>query len=157
MGLGLNPEERKQLGEYAVFRRQTAENTNLYIKAITGAQMSEAEADRLKLAVADAGQGIFDGQDPVSFKANLDNALKAAKLSKARLLHLRRSGQIGVDFKGFKTKKNPNGIEPPVSLNEMEGIMDNRAKELLQEAKMQNPDSDARAYAKQKLRQEFGI
>lgn len=164
LGFSVTPEDRKEMQRYAVFRRQSAENTNLYIKAITGAQMSEAEADRIRLATPDAGQGIFDGQSPTTYKSNLDDALKAAQLSKARILYMRRNGQIGANFPGFKTKDNPNGIVPSIDIiggkdtpSQMERIIDQRANQLLQEAKLKDPNGDHNPFIRRALREEFGI
>jgi len=48
----LKGEAKTALGEFAQYQQSVNENMNLYIKMITGAQMSEAEAQRLSLAIA---------------------------------------------------------------------------------------------------------
>lgn len=52
------------------FVQNAIENLNLYIKEITGAQMSEAEAGRLRRAVPDP-----DEDSPTQFKTKLDNSI----------------------------------------------------------------------------------
>ena len=158
LGQDLSPDERKGLREYATFRSSSARHTNLYIKEITGAQMSEAEAKRIMLGSADAGQGVLDGQDPETYKANLDSAYKDARLAQARMVYLRRTGRITAGHQFTHTVNGRTvGTKPPVSLEQMEGIMDKRANALMQEAKFAAPQGDSRAYVRAKLKQEFGI
>jgi len=76
--------EREFLGNFAEFKRNAIENINLYIKQITGAQMSEPEANRLRRAVPDPGDGIFDGDDPVTFLRKLDSVLGELNAANAR-------------------------------------------------------------------------
>jgi hypothetical protein len=61
------------------FVRNSIENINNYIKEITGAQMSEKEANRLRLAQPDPGEGVFGGDGPTKFKAKLEGAIDAAE------------------------------------------------------------------------------
>lgn len=77
IGLGnISSEDQKLLSETADFFRDSISVINLYIKDITGAQMSASETDRLRLAVPDPGEGIFSGDDPITFKAKLDSAIQ---------------------------------------------------------------------------------
>jgi len=59
------------------FVRDSIENINNYIKEITGAQMSEKEATRLRLAQPDPGEDIFSG----------DGSLKPSWKGLLKLLH----------------------------------------------------------------------
>ena len=77
-------EDQAEYIRYKGFRRDAIENINDYIKEITGAQMSEKEANRLRLAQPDSGEGIFDGDDPIAFQGKMDSAISAAKMSRAR-------------------------------------------------------------------------
>lgn len=88
----ISSEDRKSLTEFADYRRDAISNINLYIKEITGAQMSEAEADRLRLAVPDPGEGIFGGDDPITFQAKLDSIVKDLEKATARYEHYLRQG-----------------------------------------------------------------
>jgi hypothetical protein len=66
----LRPLNQEYLDDFTSFQRAVNENANLYIKEITGAQMSEAEAARLMKA-------IMNLQDnPVGFESKL-TAMKA--------------------------------------------------------------------------------
>ena len=61
------------LKDIAQFEQDTNANVNLYIKEITGAQMSEAEAQRLSKAVANLGDS------PTVFKAKMENTQRVLK------------------------------------------------------------------------------
>ncbi len=61
-----------------MYQRKVNENVNLYIKMITGAQMSEAEADRLSLAIATLADS------PAQFEAKLKDSI--AVLDRAQKL-----------------------------------------------------------------------
>jgi len=79
LGRDLSPEDAAELTKYGAFRTEAIENINRYIKEFTGAQMSEQEAKRLKLAQPDPGENWWQGDDPITFKAKLDYRVKAAK------------------------------------------------------------------------------
>jgi len=74
----LSLEEAQFLKDYSAFTQEAAEGLNKYIKDITGAQMSEAEAQRLK-------QGYPNLDDsPVQFESKLNNLTLNNTLSIAR-------------------------------------------------------------------------
>ena len=52
-GVSAGPEAKAFLSSYSIFKRNSLDGLNRYIKLITGAQMSEAEADRLRKAFPD--------------------------------------------------------------------------------------------------------
>jgi len=89
--------ERKLLTDFSAYKRDAIANINLYIKEITGAQMSEAEADRLRLAVPDPGEGIFGGDDPISFKSNMDSLFRDLEKSQARFRYYLENGITDVE------------------------------------------------------------
>lgn len=71
------PEENRAFLEgYGVFKRRALENINLYIKEITGAQMSEKEANRIRQAMPDPGEGVFDGDDYITFRKKAEDTYK---------------------------------------------------------------------------------
>lgn len=108
-GMELSPEERQYLVETTQMKRRAYENLNLYIQEITGAQMSQEEAKRLRRVMPDPGDGIFDGDSPLQFEANLNDALSRVRASINRYKDLRKrgllpqSGQITEDL----TKEYP--------------------------------------------------
>ena len=146
----LKPEQRQQLAEFSAYKQEATENLNRYIKEITGAQMSEAEAARLTRAMPNPGVGIFDGDSPTEFKAKLDNAIRMSKLAFARNAYLRRQGFTG----------SVDQAASQIPLQRMEGIIQQRTRAILQEAQQANPGVPARELTplvRQRLRSEFGI
>jgi hypothetical protein len=83
-GGDLSTKERKYVSDYSTFAQDTIENVNLYIKRITGAQMSEQEAGRLTLAVPNMGKTWFTGDGPSKFKAKLQNSIEKLEAANAR-------------------------------------------------------------------------
>jgi hypothetical protein len=71
----ISKKDKVFLAKYAKYKRKAISNINLYIKEITGAQMSEKEADRLRLAQPDPGEKWYQGDDPITFKAKMDDVL----------------------------------------------------------------------------------
>ena len=83
-GKKLSSEENKFIQEISGFTRDAIENINLYIKEITGAQMSNPEAGRIRLAQPDPGEGVFGGDAPEVFEAKLESAYASVKRAQAR-------------------------------------------------------------------------
>jgi len=94
LGIGVEEKDRVLLTEFKLFQRKAIENINLYIKELTGAQMSEKEADRLRLAMPDPGEKWYQGDDPITFKAKMDDVIKTTRASIARWNYY-RSKNIG--------------------------------------------------------------
>ena len=92
LGRNVDPQDAKTLTDFKKFQRKSIENINLYIKELTGAQMSEKEADRLRLAQPDPGENWWSGDDPITFKAKMDDVLKFTRASVARYEFYRSKG-----------------------------------------------------------------
>jgi hypothetical protein len=92
LGKGVSDEDAKLLTDFRKFQRKAQENINLYIKELTGAQMSEAEASRLKLAQPDPGAKWWQGDDPITFKANIDDVLRSTRAAIARYEYYKAKG-----------------------------------------------------------------
>ena len=75
LGLGLSKEAKRELQKYTTFKVKTAQSLNLYINELTGAAMGEAEAIRLKKAVANMEDSPSEFQ--AKFEAIMED-LKAA-------------------------------------------------------------------------------
>ena len=150
----LSLETQKYLEDYSDFKMSAIENINNYIRDMTGAQMSAEEAMRLRQGVPDPGDDPLSGDSPSEFTRKLNSKHKMMRLAMARYTFLRSGKWKGGKFSGDISKG------APISLRQMEGIMDNRARSLLQEAKQQNPQGDPgsfKLYVKQKLKEEFGV
>ena len=78
--LGVLPDgaAKDLLKDLSVFQRKTNENMNLYIKMITGAQMSEAEAKRLSTAIANLGDS------PAVFEQKLKDSITVLEVAQKK-------------------------------------------------------------------------
>ncbi len=79
-GLDISDELKGELRSFTQFRQITSTNLNAYIKAITGAQMSNPEAIRLARDVP----GI--GDSPSQYKAKLDKVIRRLSAIRERSL-----------------------------------------------------------------------
>lgn len=147
LGRDLTDGERDTLTDFAAYKRQALSNISLAIKELTGAAMSLPEAERIKGTQPNAGDGIFDGDDPVTFKAKLDDVMKSSMRAIARQHYVLSKGLSGKPWE-------------VMGLDEVDDLINQRGNTLLEELKAQNPganDADLAAEVKTRLRQEFGI
>lgn len=149
INLNLSPEDEKGLREFTTYRRTSLENINQHIKDITGAQMSFTEAERLRKAMPDPGEGIFDGDSPIEFEAKLKDVMKTLRMSAARLNYTRLHGLGGNenDYGGITTEQMP-------------AIIDARGNELQEQLSAENPGmpiDQIKAVVDGQLRKEFGM
>ena len=74
----ISEEDKQLMADYYAWEQQAWDVTNQYIKAITGAQMSEAEAKRILNALPDPR--TFSGS-PSEYQSKLEGVMKNARLS----------------------------------------------------------------------------
>ena len=118
------PEDQETLTDYSAFRRDSINNINLYIKEITGAQMSEKEAERIRQGMPDPGEGIFDGDSPSQFESKWNSTMKQMRAAQARYTYYLKNGFSAADVnKMAKT----NSL---MSINEIQRMINDRAKEM---------------------------
>lgn len=149
-GVGLSGADTKKLTEFSKFKSGALANLNLYIKEITGAAMSEVEANRIRQAMPDPGSGLFDGDSPTQFKAKLDDSIRLVKMAEARNVYLKRNGMSLANEKG----------EPIVPLEKMPSLINQRGTEIEAQLKKAQPGVDAKALKRavvRQLGQEFGL
>jgi hypothetical protein len=140
--------DRKDLAEFTEFRQDSLENINLFIKEITGAQMSEKEAKRIRKALPDPGEGVLDGDSPTEYRTNLINAIIKTKSAIARY-HIML--QNGLDENSIKKAIN-GGMAIP--LDQVEKMMEARFDEYLNDPKFKGKDISVVAKA---VASEFGL
>lgn len=146
-GLGfleLDPGERRQLTEFSQYKRTSIDALNKIIQSLTGAAMSEAEAQRIIRGFPNPGTGLFDGDSPTEFKAKLDDALKQVRMAEARHVYMKRNG-LGLG---------------DVPLERMPQLMNDRGKALeasVRKAQPKSSDADVKKFVRRLLAQEFGL
>ncbi len=150
-GFNISPDDREFLSSYTEFARSSTEQLNLYIKQITGAQMSEQEAERLTRAVPNPGKdgffGILSGDSPTQFQSKLAGVTKQLRLAQARAKHVLRNGLT----------KSGKPWQSGISLPRMERIMDDRIIEVLGGLPEGLSPEERRARVAPIMAQEFGL
>ena len=143
MGPGsLSPETKELVEGYTRFKTEALNNINLYIKEITGAQMSEAEANRLRSAVADPGDSVWTQMSPSQFESAIKQDMERVRQAHMRSHYLLRkgwtpvyknkkddAGNITRQLQGWRDQNGAIGSMP--GLNKMSDIYNERANELL--------------------------
>lgn len=140
----MTPDDRKYLEEFTTLRAKSIANLNSYIKEMTGAAMSEAEAKRLMAVMPNAGTGVFDGDSPTQFKTKLDVVVREAKMAMARA----------------QFAKANNRPWNSIPLDQMPNIIRQRGDQILKDIQAQAPNAPIehlKPFVRQRLNQEFGI
>ena len=149
-GVDLNPNDKTFLTAFSSYKRNAVNAMNEYIKSITGAAMSEAEAQRIIRGMPNPGQGMLDGDSPTEFKSKLDDAMKQTKLALARYEYIKRNGIALTDSNGKEI----------VPLERMPQIMNARGKALEEQIRKSNPNAAPNAVqstVRGILAKEFGL
>lgn len=144
MGVNLPEADKRQLTEFSQYKRNSIDSLNQYIKSITGAAMSEAEAERILKGLPNPGSGLMDGDSPIEFKAKLDDAIKQSRMAEARFVYMKRNGMALGD----------------IPLDRMPSLMNQRGGEIeatIKRLQPNMPESDLRRLVRRNLSQEFGL
>ena len=150
VGIEIQKEDKEKIRRFVAWKRDSAEDLNLYIKRITGAQMGETEAQRLMLAKPIPGNGVFDGDSPTEYQAKLESSLRSLRLSKARREYLLQNG-----FTGDEIKKSMKADKPPISLREMEKIITDKAEQIYEQLKAADPQAQDTDLSRKAFEQAF--
>ena len=146
LGVDVPASDQKLLTEFSAWKRHALDNINIGINDITGAAMGVDEAKRIRAAMPDPGEGIFDGDSPTQFKAKYDATVRGFRMASYRYNY---SMQNGLDPKN-------SGI----TLEGMEKVMRDRQAEIESEARAQNPqiaEDDLKSLMQRRLTAEFGV
>jgi len=134
--LGENGEE--YLTDTTVFRQNVLRNINRTIQEVTGAQMGEEEAKRIRAEMPDVDAG------PVEFKAKLAAAMNMVRMDIARVNYWRQQGGEG----------DPGEVTD----TELRNAMQKAGRQFYEQALSAGmSSSDARLEAARLLSEEFGI
>lgn len=144
-GADLSAKDKDTVSRFATYKQDSIQVMNEGIKAITGAAMTDTEAERLRKQFAD-----IENDSPTQFKSKVDNAVQKVQLAIARRQWMLEHGAT-VDFK--------NG-EPTVSLDGYQAMIESRGKALVKEYQSANPSmslDDARKKATAQVKQEYHL
>lgn len=146
----LDPATLQKHAEYKAWASDAYDNMNRYIKEITGAAMSEVEAQRIRKAIPDPQN---DG--PTAFKAKMEAAVKQGQLAIARMRFLRQNGFNGQPWGG--TAEDAARMLP---LDRMNTMIRADTSKLLQQLKAQNPsvpEDQIRGNVRNIIRARYGL
>jgi hypothetical protein len=148
LGFKLSESDEAVLSDFSTFQRLAIENINTYIKEITGAQMSEAEANRIRKAAPDAGEGVFDGDSPTEFKSKMDDVTKQLTFAAARHSFALKQGL------------DPMSYAAQTPLETMPEVIEQQGAQIEQQVRAASPELDdaaVRAEVKARLQAVFGM
>ena len=117
----ISEEDKKLISDYSKWEQKSWEMTNAYIKSITGAQMSEKEAERILKGFADPRKF-----SPTEYQAKLEGILENALMSTIRAnIILRSDLSIPVEkYEDFmhlgSVRKHLKEIESEIKISIME-------------------------------------
>jgi hypothetical protein len=139
--------EQTELSGYATARRAAVDNMSRLLNELSGAAVSPQEYKRIIKTQPDAGIGMLDGDDPVTFEAKLQGARRQQLRAIARYNYIRRRGFAARPWEAME-------------LEDVDAIIDKRGAELEREISNQNPGVNTESLQqelKRRLSKEFGI
>jgi hypothetical protein len=136
LGFQLNPADKKLVMDFSAYKRDAIGNINLYIKEITGAQMSEAEADRLRLGAPDPGEGLLGGDAPSVFEGKMTSIVSSLRRANVRAIRALRDG---VDWRTIDINDIPTIQQRGDQLLKGGGSKGSVARVLMKEGYMKGP------------------
>jgi len=152
LGKDVPPEQQTFLTDFSKYKRKSIENINMYIKEITGAQMSELEANRIRQAQPDPGEHWYSGDDPISFKAKLDDVIMSTKMAIARYQWYLTKGMTDDQAKDLINR------DSAIPLGSMQDVIQERGKDIETELKDSKlTPNQLKGTVKLRLQKEFGL
>ena len=148
MGAKLSAAQRDELSKYAAMRATIVNNLSTILKEVSGTAVTPQEYERIKNDQPNAGTGIFDGDDPVTLEAKLNNSIRLQRQAIARYNFMRSKG---LNF-------DRNSLDQFLSLDDVPAAIDQRGAEI--EGRLRKSGADPNTIDQQvrrQLKQEFGI
>lgn len=146
----LAPQDQKQLQDFARFKATAFDNFNQLLKEMSGTAVSAQELSRQQIVQPNPGEGLFDGDDPVTFMSKIEQGERIAKAAVARMNFMRTQG----------LRFNKETAEQFMRLEDVPSAIRQRGSQIEQELRQTNPQADPMAIqeeTKRRLKQEFGI
>lgn len=145
----VSPQERMALNAFATYKATAAKLQSQVINQLSGSAVSPSEAKRLNGFLLDPGSGIFDGDDPVTAQAKIQNWERVTEQAVARKKWFLANG-IEASDENFDAHP----------LDDMPRIIRDRHNEIVRELSAANPDMPAgelQAKAREQGMREFGL
>lgn len=132
----ISPESMQDLYDYSLYKATSFEHMNKLLNELSGAAVSPQEFKRLGNQLPKAGEGIFDGDDPITFQAKMDSSMMNIKRALMRYKYMSRLGKDALSMPLWK----------------IDDVINTRGKQL--EAQFEG-DPNADELIRQALKQEF--
>ncbi len=145
--------EQGELYKYATFRRDAAQELNELVKERSGGAVTPQEFVRQGVELPNAGNGILDGDDPVTFQAKFDRAYEVVALGMARNAYLRKAD-------GRNAAATTAELARMMPVERFREQVNQRAKQLEGLVQQQNPELPkpiVNQEVDRLIKQEFGI
>lgn len=139
LGVKVAPAAQEKFKQYTQWRQKATNNLNLTIKSLTGAAMSDSEAERIKSTLPTADDS------PSEFQAKMEGAEADTKMALARLTYIKRNRGMSI---------------ADIPLEAMPEVMRARDREIEGEVLRRYPNMDPAErndLIKRQLAQEFGL
>lgn len=147
-GLGqVSPEDRALMEDYTIYQSTGLDNINRTIKDMTGAQMSAAEAKRIRAAAPDPGEGVWPKQGPTKFVAQVKRVNRDLRAAQARYAYALNRG----------LPTDPESLSKQIPLDQMEVIIQERAEEIEASLPPGVDPSEAMGIVAARVAREFGL
>lgn len=146
----LPPDDQRRLQDFAKFKATAYDNFNQLLKELSGTAVSAQELSRQQIVQPNPGEGLFDGDDPVSFMGKIEQGERIARMAMARMTFMRTQG----------LRFNKDTAEQFMRLEDVPTAIRQRGSQIEQELRQTNPQADPMAIqeeTKRRLKQEFGI
>lgn len=150
MGAKVNPQMQKQLQEFAAYKATAFDNFNQLLKELSGTAVSASELSRQKIVQPNPGEGLFDGDDPITLMSKVSQGEKIAKSAMARMNYMRSRG---LQF-------NKDTAEQFMRLEDVPAAIDKRGAQIEQQLRQANPKASPQSLEQEtakQLKREFGI
>ena len=139
MGMALTPEQRQRLEAFTEFRSRAYTELTQTLREMSGAAVTEGEAQRLLAAIGDPSR-----DSPTEFQAKMNNVIRTVSLANARMHYYRRNGI--------------QGALDSTPLSDMQGIINRRGDEVAAQLRGQNvPAEEIQRRVRATLAVEFGF
>lgn len=138
----LSPDEKGLLRDFSAFRAEAGQMFSLTLKELSGAAVTPPEMKRAEAWLPNPGNGITDGDDPVTLQTKLDRFEEFTRRALMKYHYIRNNGLTIND----------------VDVDQMPQVMQQRGDAVYAEITAQGLQGDeARAATLQRLADEFGL
>lgn len=134
----IDPKDMGDLYDYALYKSTSFEHMSRLLNELSGAAVSVEEFNRLKQSLPNPGEGVFDGDDPISYQAKLDRAMQDTKRAIMRYKYMTALGKDAMSMPLWK----------------IDDVINERGTELEQQY---GNDEAGKLRVRQQLRQEFSM